>query len=1387
MTDRRTNAPSGHPLRVIAAASVSAIALALHAGGALAQVDQRFADPVAQATPAQPVIPPAIRPMTAEEKTQYEAWVAEALAATNERRFDEAQRLLTLILDIEQRTLGPDHPEAAGILGWMANNLNAQGQYREAWPLYERALRITEAALGPDHPTTANRLNNLALNLNAQGRYAEARPLHERALRIREAALGPDHPDTAQSLNNLALNLGAQGQYAEARPLYERALRITEVALGPDHPDTADGLNNLAANLNDQGLYAEAQPLNERALRIREARLGPDHPDTAQSLNNLANNLSARGQYGEARPLLERVLSITEATLGPDHPDTATSLNNLAANLNAQGQYAEARRLLERALRINEAAFGPDHPSTAISLHNLASNLNARGLYADAQPLYERALRIREAALGPDHPDTAGILDNLSQNLKAQGLYAEARPLLERALRIKETALGVDHPDTATSLNNLAFNLNALGLYVEAQPLFERALRIREAALGPDHPDTADGLSNLAANLDDRGLYADAQPLHERALRIREAALGPDHPDTAASLSNLALNLDAQGLYTEAQPLYERALRIAASRLGPDHPDIARGLNNLAYNLNARGRYGEARPLFERALRITEAALGPDHPDTATSLNNLAANLNAQGQFAEARRLLERALRINEAALGPEHPRTALGLNNLAFNLNAQGLYADAQPLYERALTINETALGPDHPDTARSLNNLAENIRAQGRYTEAQPRFNRAIGIWEAALGPDHPTTALGLNNLAVNLIAQGLYAEARPLNERGLRITEAALGPSHPTTAGTAENTALAALGSGAASDALTPARQALEIRRTVALREGGNRDEASQVRLAGATGTAAVIFTRAAWSVDRSGAGDDALRAEAFQAVQWQEGSSAGRAQVRAAARRALSPAGQALAREWETALEERAGLDRQFSAAAGGTDEAARTRQADLVRRRDTLDARITDLTTQLERDYPQYLELLNPSSLSVADLQPLLHESEALVLVSPGDARMPEGQRRGIVFVVTREGFDWAEVGMEPDDLEARIGVLRDELKPDGGRGPDSGGSATVGQGGRGFDRSRAYELYQALFGDERIAALLADKEDWILSPQGSLLSLPFAALPMAEPVGDDADPRALIDTPWLGTTRALSVLPNLSTLRQVRGEDRREAPSAPDPFRGFGFATYNAGRTIQPEEGRFLTRAQLRANRVRTLDPLDSTGDELFAIAAALGDEKGETLSFQTDATEARVKALSDDGTLARARVIAFATHGLIPPELGLDQAALAFSPPGRPEGDDDGLLTAAEAAGLRLNADWVILSACNTASSDQDAGSEALAGLARAFFFAGARSLLVSHWKVGDTDATALTTSAVRLQQQDPALSRARAMQQSMQDLMQNPNTAHPTHWAPFILVGAE
>ena len=187
----------------------------------------------------------------------------------------------------------------------------------------------------------------------------------------------------------------------------------------------------------------------------------------------------------------------------------------------------------------------------------------------------------------------------------------------------------------------------------------------------------------------------------------------------------------------------------------PQSDDLAEAkrLNDEVVRLYGEGKYDEAIPFAERALAIQEKALGPDHRQVATYLNNLAELYRAKGAYAKAEPLYQRALMIREKTIGPDHPEVAQSLNNLAVFYDAEADYAKAEPLYQRALAIKEKALGPDHPAVAASLGNLASLYYNKGDYAKAEPLYQRALAIHEKALGPDHPDVAKSLNNLA------GLY----------------------------------------------------------------------------------------------------------------------------------------------------------------------------------------------------------------------------------------------------------------------------------------------------------------------------------------------------------------------------------------------------------------------------------------------------------------------------------------------------------------------------------------------------------------------------------------------------------------------------------------------------
>ena len=1117
------------------------------------------------------------------------------------------------------------------------------------------------------------------------------------------------------------------GRYEQAIPLWRKALELGEREFGPDHPTTAVLINNLANLYRAQGSYAKAESLYMRALAINEKALGPDHPSVATGLNNLAMLYNEQGSNEAAEPLYKRALAIYEKALGPDHPNVATSLNNLAALYGSQGLYEAAAPLQKRALAIYEKALGPDHPSVALSLNNLAELYHAQGRYETAVPLLKRALAIQEKVLGPDHPDVAQSLNNLAELYRAQGRYEAAEPLHKRALAIWEKALGPDHPDVATSLNNLAALYGSQGLYEAAAPLQKRALAIYEKALGPDHPSVAMSLNNLAALYESQGRYEAAEPLHKRALAIREKALGPDHPHVALSLNNLALLYHAQGRYETAVPLLKRALAIQEKVLGPDHPDVAQSLNNLAGLYESQGRYEAAEPLHKRALAIYEKALGPDHPDVATSLNNLAALYRAQGRYEAAEPLYKRALAIKEKTLGPDHPDVATILNNLAFLYHVQGRYAEARALYKRSLAIKEKALGPDHPSVALSLNNLAELYRAQGRYEAAEPLHKRALAIREKALGPDHPDVATSLNNLAVLYGSQGLYEAALDHMRRATTIYRA-----RAERAGTKGS-------AGALKEQVSKRYVFLRhvsIVETIIEREPKRRTE---------------------------------LFSEAFDVGQLAQASSAAGAVARMSAR--FATGNDALARTvraHQDAVKQWQRLDaRLVKAVSEPPDKRDATVEAGVRSELKALDGRIGDLDVRLAHEFPEYAELASPKPLSLSETQSLLGPGEALITYAVWDEST-------FLWVLRHDGAAFHRLDIGKQQLDDAVAFIR--------AGLDQRGVGSLGDIQR-FDVDEAVALYQQIFAPAE--PMLEGVRHVFVVPDGALQSLPLGVLVTEMPEGPVRRMADYRNVPWLAKKYAMTVLPSVSSLRALRHFAR--ATLAERPFVGFGDPELdgmpNRDRSIDVA-ALFTRGAVADVDAVRELPRLPDTADELIALATAQGVGE-EAIYLQVRATETRVRSMD----LSEYSILAFATHGLVSGELkGLAEPALVLTPPETGTADDDGLLTASEIATLELDADWVILSACNTAAADGTPGAEGLSGMAKAFFYAGARALLVSHWSVNSEAAVAITTGMLDEMADNREIGRAEALRRSMLAMMETEGKdhfAHPMFWAPFVVVG--
>ena len=523
---------------------------------------------------------------------------------------------------------------------------------------------------------------------------------------------------------------------------------------------------------------------------------------------------------------------------------------------------------------------------------------------------------------------------------------------------------------------------------------------------------------------------------------------------------------------------------------------------------------------------------------------------------------------------------------------------------------------------------------------------------------------------------------------------------------------------------------------------------------------------------------------------------------------------------LVREQQDLNERWAVLDSQLikavSQSSGRRDYVT---EAKLNSEMEKVEARIAKIKVRIKRDFPRYIDLLGAEPLTIAATQAQLGRDEALILVKPT-------AERTFIWVVTRAGSRWVRAELDNKtltrDVEAlrcglddstwygegvfvcseRLGIALEDLPTPGSPLP--------------FDTARAHSLYKTLFGE--VADLISGKH-LLIVPSGALSALPFQVL-VTEPPSEARQQTAAdyAKVSWLGQQNAITVLPSVASLKALRTQAK--ASSATNTFIGFGnpLLAGPEGADMRawdkqscPSSMTLVLQRQPRAAPVtsalkiaslfrggladvaqlRLQAPLPETTDELCAVARASGEENPDTVvHLGGHATETRVKALSADGTLARTKIIHFATHGLIADEtasLAVSHAepSLMLTPPQIASKQDDGLLTASEVAALKLNADWVILSACNTAAGDA-IGGHAFSGLTRAFFYAGARALLVSHWYVDSQATVALVTRAFKALQRDPTLGRAEAMRRAMSRLIEGGDrNAHPANWAPFVLVG--
>ncbi len=827
-------------------------------------------------------------------------------------------------------------------------------------------------------------------------------------------------------------------------------------------------------------------------------------------------------------------------------------------------------------------------------------------------------------------------------------------------------------------------------------------------------------LANLSMVETDVGDVA-AGAAHAAAALARAAASGPD--SAVASLAHNATGSAAyaRGHYAEAEREYGLASEIAVRCLAARDGFIINQMASHAGLLYMVGRSEDALAENQRAANWALAHLDEDNPVITLALGNLGVMLRSAGRYAEAEAALRRVVDLEGRYQKDRWYYRAISLSNFASVIDRQGRHVEAEALWLKASEFHTHATLKRDPVTpAYPLRFSADAAEARGDLALALARRAEGLRLVAHDAPADHPEVARARIEYALTLTLLHRAPEGLAMATPAIAIVEAKLAPDDVKRL-TAEIAYARILAATAGAEAGFARIAPIAARLETKLLDTSTA-RGDLLRYGPLFSASFAAVTELALATNR----DEA----AFHALQLANLSDIVLVRTDVAARTAAhAPAAAALLRTLQDRMRERQALDRARSFAASANAPADLAKLDAAITANDTV---IAATTKELDRIFPAFRALGRPTPVPLAVFSRRLAENEILFAPLPLD----DGT---LAIGVTRSGLTWRKTPLtraQATDLvqQIRTAVTRGRATP--------------------FPVTASRRLYDGI-----VPPGFADHSQALYYAAGPLATLPPALLAAPTQPGQSG---------WLIDTHSVTVLP---TLAMAAAAPR----AAKARFLGIGAPIL----PVVARSGSAFRGGTVDAATLRDLAALPQADAELRTMARLLGAEA--TLMLGADATEANIKA----APLDRYGIIAVATHGLAGGNFaGLSEPALVLTPPTNPHGDDDGLLTASEIAALRLDADWVILSACDTASGT-GAGSPAYSGLASAFLAAGARALLVSHWPVRDDAAAALTVATLRGTR--AGLSRAEALRRAMRSLMTNPRipgAAHPAIWAPFVLI---
>jgi CHAT domain-containing protein/Tfp pilus assembly protein PilF len=1313
---------------------------------------------------------------------------------------EEAENYIKEAINLRIKHFGADDQNLASSYNDLGFVYKDKQEYRKAEENYLKAASILEKDKGPYEYMLATIYSNLSSLFKEQSRFEDAENYLIKAIDLLTKNFGKSDLALANLFNDLGFVYQDKKEYRKAEENYLKAVSISEKNKGINEPNLAIYFSNLSLLSKEQGKLKEAEKYLFKAITLQKKHFGESDLKLVDMYNDLGFIYKDKQEYRKAEENYLKAVSISEQIEGPNNPRLAILFSNLGYLYYEEMDHKKSSNYYRKSIIIEENYHGTNYPNLSNSYIDYAGALQMSSRFDEAYEFLQKALVLNKKLFGDQSDEVALLYGKIGGHYLLTGKFKESLKYHIYRKNLVKNILGENNNSYIETLIDIGTMYTKLGDYKNSHSALSEAYNISVKLLGENkiNPMLFALISNNYLN----------ESKFDKAIEYIDKNIDLMRILNSKDTMSFFIAYNNKGLIYLQMSLHDKSLesfRLAESELDKffEKNNIAYGMlfNNLGYLYIEKGEYQIAEKYLKKGLHINEKLLGEIHPSNGQSVNNLGLLYMYQNRFELAGKYIKRSLSILDNQFNYDHPDKIVPLTNLgAIEKNLKN-YSKAEEIFKRAIKITENLLGGDHYNLIKLFFNLGSLYSEADRHKDSIQIYERGLAISRKNSGPLASMNLIFMNNIALSYINMDNFLKAEEYYKEAYGIS---LRKPHQNILEFAlllNNYANLYMQKFEYEKSLEFFRQSSEIYKNKIF-ELNNEKNYSQKRMyANLFAPYLLLLSKPHFNLVEQFVKpkDYKLFNEGLEIGQYARVSRTSSALKKMSARLSASDARLSdLVRIHQNSNKKLNILEKKLEIMVG-TIAAKRNKTEESVLRDkiSNVNKNIYETNMSIESAFPDYYLLTQQHSIDLKSIQRLLKKDEALISYLSTESTL-------FVWAISQRSYIYRPINITTGELTQKIKAIRK--------------SATTASAGFNFKKSN--ELYMEII--KPIESVIKDVKHLNVVTDKSLQSLPFSILVTKQnsiaalnnsKLEFGSSTRGLSgvsgnvektdglnkyenyrNAGWLTNKYSISYFPSIPSIKYLR-DSKKEKVGDDTRYKFIGFGNpsienaFTMDKEPEIENEDFIASLNTRGkifnrNEILELTDLPETADELLSIAKSLG-STNQSVFLGQDATETKLKALD----LSKYSILAFATHGLMANEIsGVEEPSLVLTPPSKPSVLDDGLLTSSEISQLKLNADWVILSACNTAASDGTPGADGFSGLAKSFFYAGARSLLVSHWPVASEATVELTTNMFEEMRTDPYLGKSEALRRSRLKLINdsnNPEYAHPYFWAPFVLVG--